>query len=234
MQKVGDINWLERNYRFQKISFSLDELIVLNATKTGKDITEFSKAVSRLVEDVFIPVAAGGGIKSLSDADLLFRSGADKVVLNTCIESNPLLVKEIVSKYGSQSIVACVDYKIVDGKPTVFVDDGSRALDVDLETHLSDIQRLEVGEIILNSIDKDGTGFGYDIDVICKYSGLVNVPLIIMGGAGNGQHLKEGLEFDGVSAVATANLFNFIGDGLPKARSFMIQSGANLARWDEH
>jgi cyclase len=231
LQKVGDINWLERNYKFQKISFSLDELIVLNATKTGKDITEFSKAVFRLVEDVFIPVAAGGGINSIADADLLFRSGADKVVLNSCIESNPQVVKEIVRKYGSQSIVACVDYKVVDGNPTVFVDDGSRALETDLENHLANIQSLEVGEIVLNSIDKDGTGFGFDIEVINKYSGLVDVPLIIMGGAGNGQHLKEGLELDGVSAVATANLFNFIGDGLPNARKGLLEAGMNLARW---
>lgn len=231
LQKVGDINWLERNYKFQKISFSLDELIVLNASKTGKDITEFSKTVSRLVGDVFIPVAAGGGIRSLSDADLLFRSGADKVVLNSCIDSNPLLVKEIVSKYGSQSIVACIDYKVVDGKPTVFVDDGSRALNTDLEAYLAYIQGLEVGEIVLNSIDRDGTGFGFDIEVINKYSELINVPLIIMGGAGNGQHLKEGIEIDGVSAVATANLFNFIGDGLPNARKLLIDNSINIANW---
>ncbi|MGF1881053.1 HisA/HisF-related TIM barrel protein [Vibrio splendidus] len=232
LQKVGDINWLERNYKFQKISFSLDELIVLNATKIGKDIVEFSKAVSRLVDDVFIPVAAGGGINSISDADLLFRSGADKVVLNSCIESNPQVVKEIVSKYGTQSIVACVDYKIIAGKPQVFVDNGSRALDADLDTYLAEIQNLEVGEIILNSIDKDGTGFGFDIEVINKYSSLVDVPLIIMGGAGNGQHLKEGLEIEGVSAVATANLFNFIGNGLPTARESLLEAGMNLARWE--
>ncbi|NOI60404.1 HisA/HisF-related TIM barrel protein [Vibrio coralliilyticus] len=232
LQKVGDINWLERNYKFQKISFSLDELIVLNATKTNKDIFEFSKVVSRLVNDVFIPVAAGGGIKSISDADLLFRSGADKVVVNSCIESNPQTVKEIVSKYGSQSIVACVDYKVIDGKPKIFVDDGSRAIDTDLDTYLTKIQKLEVGEIVLNSIDKDGTGFGFDIEVINTYSELIDVPLIIMGGAGNGQHLKEGLDSANVSAVATANLFNFIGNGLPKAREYMIGSGANLAQWD--
>ena len=233
LQNVGDINWLERNYKFQKISFSLDELIVLNATKTGKDIVEFSRVVSRLVDDVFIPVAAGGGINSISDADLLFRSGADKVVLNSCIKSNPQVVKDIVSKYGSQSIVACVDYKVVDGKATVFVDDGSRALDTDLETYLDEVQSLEVGEVVLNSIDKDGTGFGFDIDVISKFSGLVDVPLIIMGGAGNGQHLKEGLEIEGVSAVATANLFNFIGNGLPNARKHLLNNKMNLARWTD-
>ncbi|WP_322803498.1 HisA/HisF-related TIM barrel protein [Vibrio alfacsensis] len=231
LQKVGDINWLERNYKFQKISFSLDELIVLNATKIDKDIVEFSKAVSRLVDDVFIPVAAGGGINSILDADLLFRSGADKVVLNSCIYSNPQVVKDIVSKYGSQSIVACVDYKVIDGKPKIFVNDGSKALDVDLEAYLIDIQHLEVGEIILNSIDRDGTGFGFDIGVINKYSGLVDVPLIIMGGAGNGQHLKDGLKIEGVSAVATANLFNFIGNGLPNARQSLLEAGMNLARW---
>lgn len=233
LQKVGDISWLERNYRFQEISFSLDEIIVLNATKKSKDIVEFSKVVSRLVDDVFIPIAAGGGIYSVADADLLFRSGADKVVLNSCIESKPKVVKDIIRKYGSQSVVACVDYKVVDGEPVVFLENGSRQLESDMKSYIASLHDLNVGEIILNSIDKDGTGFGFDIEFIENCSDLVEVPLIIMGGAGNGQHLKAGLEITGVSAVATANLFNFIGDGFPKARNFMMRYGANLAKWSD-
>lgn len=233
LQRVGDINWLERNYKFQKISFSLDELIVLNTSRENKDINEFSKVVSRLVDDVFIPVAAGGGIRTLADADKLFLSGADKVVLNTPLYTDPQLIEDIVNKYGSQSLVASVDYKLIDAVPIVYINDGSLAINTTIEQYLSDIQDLGVGEVILNSIDKDGTGFGFDMQTISVLSQLLRVPLIIMGGAGNEKHLEDGLLLENVSAVATANLFNFIGNGLPNARRHMLNNNVNLARWDD-
>lgn len=231
LQRVGDINWLERNYKFQKISFSLDELIVVDATKNNKDIKKFSDAVKRLVTDVFIPVAAGGGIRQIEDAELLFNSGADKVILNSALYETPELVKNIIEKYGSQSLVASVDYKLVNDVPIIYIKDGSVPIGVSLDEYLIYLQELGVGEILLNSIQQDGTGFGFDIDTIQKHSQSISVPLLIMGGAGNEQHLLEGLSQDGVSAVVTANLFNFIGNGLPNARKYMLENNANLARW---
>jgi cyclase len=231
LQRVGDINWLERNYKFQKISFSLDELIVVDATKENKDIKKFSKAVKRLVDDVFIPVAAGGGIRELEDAELLFNNGADKVILNSALYDNPELAANIIEKYGAQSLVASVDYKIVDDKPIVFINDGSSAIPLALDEYLIFLQELGVGEILLNSIQKDGTGFGYDLSTIQEYGQSISVPLLIMGGAGNERHLLDGLKQNGVSGVVTANLFNFIGNGLPNARKFMLENNANLARW---
>lgn len=231
LQKVGDINWLEKNYQFQKISFSLDELVVLDATRGRKDTGGFAAAVTRLVEDVFIPVAAGGGIRSVADASLLFKSGADKIVLNTLLHEDPGAVKEISRIYGAQSIVASVDYKSAQGRREVYVNDGTKKIPVELSEYLERIQALNIGEIYLNSIDRDGTGFGYDLESIAAAGAKVRVPLIIAGGAGNGRHLSEGLRAANVSAVATANLFNFIGDGLPKARRELIAAGANVAEW---
>lgn len=232
LQRVGDINWLEKNYKFQKISFSLDELLVVDATKGAKDIEKFSAVVSRLVDDVFIPVAAGGGIRKIEDAELLFNSGADKVILNSPLYTNPALATEIINRYGSQSLVASVDYKIIAGLPVVHINDGSEPVPTSMADYLLYLEQLGVGEIVFNSIDKDGTGFGYDLENIEKYAKTINMPFIIMGGAGNERHLSEGLSVDGVSAVATANLFNFIGNGLPNARSYMLEHGANLARWE--
>jgi cyclase len=231
LQRVGDINWLERNYKFQKISFSLDELIVVDATKDNKDIKKFSEAVKRLVNDVFIPVAAGGGIRQLEDAELLFNNGADKVILNSALYETPELAKSIIEKYGAQSLVASVDYKLVDGVPIVYINDGSVPISMSLDEYLTYLEALGVGEILLNSIQQDGTGFGYDISTIQKYGQSISVPLLIMGGAGNERHLLDGLKQDGVSAVVTANLFNFIGNGLPNARKYMLENNANLARW---
>ena len=232
LQRVGDVDWLKTNYKFQNISFSLDELIVLNASRNKKNIEEFGAVVTRLVRNVFIPIAAGGGIRNMQDVELLFNSGADKVVLNSCLHDDPSLVKEIVQRYGSQSVIASIDYKLIDDHARVYIHDGSFEINKSMSNYLSHIGELGVGEILLNSIDKDGTGFGYDLASIKKYSNEINIPLIIMGGAGNENHLNEGLSIEGVSAVATANLFNFIGDGLPQARQFMLKEGANLAKWE--
>lgn len=231
LQKVGNLNWLERNYKFQNIAFSLDELIVLNATKENKSINEFATMISNLVDDVFIPIAAGGGIRSIEDAELLFNNGADKIVLNSLLIENPSIVSELVHKYGSQSIVACIDYKTAGDTNEVYIHDGTYKIETTLEEYIDYVLDLDVGEIYLNSIDKDGTGFGYDFDTIKRLEKNITRPLIIAGGAGNESHLIEGLQVEGVSAVATANLFNFIGDGLPKARKKIIDSDENIARW---
>lgn len=232
LQKVGDLNWLEKNYKFQKIAFSLDELIVLNATKEKKSIKEFASMVSNLVDDVFIPIAAGGGIKTMEDAELLFNNGADKIVLCSLLVENPGLVTQLVQKYGSQSIVACIDYKSLNGVNKVYIHDGATKIDLEFEEYIKYVIGLDIGELYLNSIDKDGTGFGYDLETINSVEKNISVPLIIAGGAGNESHLMEGLKLESVSAVATANLFNFIGDGLPNARIKIIESGENIARWD--
>ncbi|NQX55247.1 imidazole glycerol phosphate synthase subunit HisF [Pedobacter panaciterrae] len=232
LQKVGNLTWLERNYKFQEIAFSLDELIVLDATKGKKSIEMFATTISKLVNDAFIPIAAGGGIRSVEDAELLFRSGADKIVLNSILLEDPVLVEVLVKTYGSQSIVASVDYKLNNGTEEVYIHDGSVKIEMELEGYLKYIESLNVGEIYLNSIDKDGTGFGYDFITINNIKDKINLPLIIAGGAGNEKHLIDGLKLSGVSAVATANLFNFIGDGLPIARKHIINSGENIANWD--
>jgi len=205
LQKVGDINWLEKNYKLKDIAFSLDELVVLNASKKDKNINEFSKILSRLVDDVFIPVAAGGGIRCIEDAKTLFDSGADKIVLNSILFEDIKLVEKLVSLYGSQSIVASIDYKINNGIPDVMICDGATKLDMPLEKFIEHIQSLNIGEIYLNSISLDGTGFGYDFETIEKVYASIKTPLIIAGGAGNEKHLFEGLDLEYVNAVATAN-----------------------------
>ena len=231
LQKVGNLNWLAKNYKFQKIAFSLDELVVLNATKDIKDNKIFASMITDLVNDVFIPICAGGGIRTVEDAELLFNSGADKIIVNTILNENPSVVMALVKRYGSQSIVASIDYKTVNGINEVYTADGTIRIEYDLENYIRYIESLEVGEIYLNSIDKDGTGFGYDFETIQRLAKIVTKPLIIAGGAGNENHLIEGLEIDGVSAVSTANLFNFIGDGIPNARNKILKAGLNIVNW---
>jgi len=231
LQKAGNLNWLKRNYNFKEIAFSLDELIVLNASKGEKKIEEFAKILEGIVEDVFIPIAAGGGVRDIDDAKLLFNSGADKLVLNSLLYKNPDIVREIVKQYGSQSVIASIDYKTIDENNFIFINDGMQKIDMTLNQYIDYTQNLGVGELYLNSIDNDGTGFGYDFDTIDKVANTIKVPLIIVGGAGNESHLIQGLKREKVDAVATANLFNFVGNGLPNARKKIIEENLNIARW---
>lgn len=232
LQRVGDINWLEKNYRFKDIAFSLDEIVVLNVTKEEKNINVFAQAVERLVEGTYIPVAAGGGIRSVKDAELLFNSGADKIVLNSMLFEDASLIKELVKIYGSQSIVACIDYKLIDGNVEVYINNGTRKLDLNYQACLELLAELKVGEVYLNSIDRDGTGFGYEYGLVNLTYEYLRVPIIIAGGAGNEKHLLESLAMREISAAATANLFNFVGDGLPNARNYILEMGGNIANWN--
>jgi len=231
LQKVGNLRWLEKKYKFQDIAFSLDELIILNASKKYKNMTVFAETLSNLVDDVFIPIAAGGGIRSMEDAKTLFDNGADKIVLNTILYTDKDLVENLIKQYGSQSIIASIDYKKINNINKVYVNGGTEELDIELNEYIKYVEGLNIGEIYLNSIDRDGTGFGYDFETIDKVSKNMKIPLIIAGGAGNENHLMEGLERGKIDAVATANIFNFIGNGLPNARKKIIGKNLNIARW---
>jgi cyclase len=233
LQKVGDLNWLENNYKFSKISHSIDELIIVNASRNSKSIIDFAHSLNKLVKNVFIPICAGGGISRIDDAEYLFQNGADKIVINSLLYNNPKIVKEIIQKYGSQSVVASIDYKVEDGKPSVYIENGQKKINLTIIDYLNYVQDIGIGEIYLNSINQDGTGFGYDFETINNVKGYLNVPLIIAGGAGNEKHLYEGILLDEVSAVATANLFNFMGNGLPIARKILISKNINLAIWQD-
>lgn len=226
LQKVGNIDWLEKNYHFQDIAFSLDEIVVLNASKGDKDLKDFATMLNRLVDNVFIPVAAGGGINSVEDAEVLFENGADKIVLNSALFEKPNIVSDIVGHYGKQSVIGAVDYINQD----VFIKNGVQKIDMPLDLYINYLVSLNIGEVYLNSIDQDGTGFGYDIDTIQRITSINKLPLIVAGGAGNEKHLLEAISMKNVDAVATANLFNFIGDGLPNARKYLIEKNCNMVQ----
>jgi imidazole glycerol-phosphate synthase subunit HisF len=140
LQKVGNINWLEKNYKFREIAFSLDELIVLNASKGEKDLNEFANILCKLVDDVFIPIAAGGGINSVEDAKLLFNNGADKLVLNSILYTNPELIRNLVKLYGSQSLIASIDYKIEEGIAKIYINDGTKIIDTTMSEYIKEIE----------------------------------------------------------------------------------------------
>ena len=234
LQKVGDFDWLKNNYDFSKISFSIDELMVLDVTRGPKDHKAFALTLSRLAQECFVPIAAGGGIREVHQAKDLLRSGADKIVVNSGLFNDPRLVGKLSSEFGAQAIIASIDFKLINDEYGVFISNGSELIPLDIDSVLSNIVTLPLGEIYLNSMTQDGTGQGLDLSVIKKIPKESQLPVILAGGVGNAHHLIQGLMIDEVDAVATANLFNFVGDGLTVARSEVIKSGIKLPIWKQN
>lgn len=231
LQRAGDIKWLKSNYNFKNIAFTIDELIVLDVSRGERNLERFCDHIKMIAEECFIPIAAGGGITSHRHARAILNAGADKLVVNTVFSKTPAFVRELVSMYGSQCIIASVDVKKRGSDFEIYIDNGSAKIGLTFSEYVEHILSQGAGEIYLNSMDEDGTGHGYLFDLLSQDL-KVNVPVIMAGGAGNWHHLFEGLEHDRVDAVATANLFNFIGQGFPNARKQLLSEGMNLAKWE--
>lgn len=233
LQKVGDLKWLQTNYNFSHISFSIDELIVLDVTRGEKNTEAFCGALKLLAEGCFVPIAAGGGVRTIEHARTLLRSGADKVVVNTPLYENNDVINELASEFGQQCVVASMDIKRApDGSYQAWSECGSKCLEGSASHWIELVANAAVGEIYLNSIDRDGTGQGYDLQLLDQLPLDMPKPVILAGGVGNATHLAEGLADPRVDAVATAHLFNFVGDGLKQARTSLIAGGIILPVWD--
>lgn len=234
LQQVGDITWLERNYNFRETALSIDELIVLNVERTRDSLDQFFEHVKKLNDDCFVPIAAGGGIRSVEDARNLLRSGADKVVINSVLHEDLGVVADLAAEFGKQCLVASIDAKRVDGIFRVFASNGSKMMKSDLATTLQEVSSMPIGEIYLNSMDRDGTGQGFDEDMLGVVPSNISVPLILAGGAGKPEHFATGLNDSRVDAVSTAHLFNFVGNGLQLSRDHLLSNGAPVVRWDSN
>ena len=176
-------------------------------------------------------IAAGGGIRKLSDGQLL-RSGADKVVLNSALFDDPKFVTELAQEFGQQCVVGSIDIKRGDDENYhIFTHNGMNLMHEQVGNLLGQLPEKSIGELYLNSINQDGTGQGYDLKLLDLIPQKLNFPTILAGGAGHSGHLVNGLLDERVDAVATAHLFNFVGDGLKKARDSVRLQDVDLAKW---
>jgi cyclase len=232
LQRAGSIDWLKRNYDFKNISFTIDELIILDVSRGPRDIDRFCDHIKQIGRECFIPIAAGGGVTAHDHARKIMGSGADKLVVNSALMKAPHFVRDLVSLYGSQCIIASIDARKHGDGYEMYIENGSVKVEGAFRDGVEKALGLGIGEIYLNSMDHDGTGHGYQFDLLEQLRDIVGVPVILAGGAGNWHHLHEGLRHSSVDAVATANLFNFIGQGFPKARQELLDGGANLAKWE--
>ena len=228
---MGDVNWLRESYGFSTIASSVDELVILDVSldRSPASRAQFLDAAGTIGELFFAPIAVGGRISNLTEARTALSVGAEKVVLNTALIDSRKDVLGIVEALGSQAVVGSVDLRRDNSSYRAFVADGHRAVPHDVPNYLEKVLQLGVGELLLNSIDQDGTGMGFDLDVLHLVPANCVVPIVIMGGAGTAEHLKIPLSLSAIDGVATGNLFNFVGDGLPAARARLIADGQPLA-----
>jgi cyclase len=233
LQRAGNFQWLEKNYRFSVISDAIDELIILNVSRTGKDFSSFCAAVEEVVRGAFVPVAVGGGVASVEHASLLLANGADKVVVNTALFDQPESVRELSKTFGSQCVIASIDYKKnEDGSTRVYKSNGTVFTELSVEEASNLAVSLGSGELLLRSMDRDGTGQGYDLEILDRVANLVKIPVIAAGGVGGSKNLSDWLLCERGFAACTANIFNFLGGGLIEARRVISAQGVPLASWE--
>jgi cyclase len=190
----------------------VDELIFLDITATKEKKVPNYEAISEVASECFMPFSYGGGIDSMEKMSLLFSIGVEKVVLNTILHSNLNLVKEAADRYGSQSIVASIDVKkSLFGKYEVFTHSGTINTKKDPIQFAIEMENAGVGEIIINSIDRDGVMKGYDIDLIKNITSKLDVPLIACGGAGTIDDLSKAVKEGHASAVGAGSMFIYHG-----------------------
>lgn len=197
-----------------------DELILLDYNATADKRPVNYKAIEEISGEAFMPMAYGGGIKSLDDAKRVFGSGFEKVILNSILFKDLKLINQIADIYGAQAVVGSVDFKkSLLGKSRVYSASGSKNSGQDPIAWCKTLQDSGVGEIMINSIDKDGTWEGYDLNVIQKVADSINVPLIACGGAGSVNDMKQAVGA-GASAVAAGSMFVFQKKGMGVLISF--------------
>jgi len=201
-----------------------DELVFLDISASPEARRTTLEMVSRVAETIFIPFTVGGGIRSVADAGAALRAGADKTAVNTAAVRDPSLVSRLAESFGSQCVVVAVDVKRIGGRLAVMVNGGREETSLEAVEWSRRLEALGAGEILLTSMDRDGTGEGYDLPLLEAVTRTVSIPVIASGGAGNLAHLAEALEA-GAHGVLAATIFHFKDSSLPRARAYLRERG---------
>ena len=201
-----------------------DELVFLDISASHEARQTTLEMVGRVAESIFIPFTVGGGIRAVADAGAALRAGADKVSVNTAAVRDPSLVSRLAESFGTQCVVAAVDVKRIGGRLAVMVNGGREETPLEAIEWVRRLEVLGAGEILLTSMDRDGTGEGYDLPLLSAASAAVSIPVIASGGAGRLEHLAEAFEA-GAHGVLAATIFHFQGSTLPEARAYLAGRG---------
>ena len=210
-----------------------DELVFLDITASAEDRDTIVHVVEEVASQVFIPLTVGGGIRTAADIRRMLNAGADKVAINTAAVTNPELVREAAERFGSQCIVVAIDAKRVSGEDDklrweVFTHGGRKATGLDVVKWAQKMVEYGAGEILLTSMDRDGTRDGFDLELTRAVSEAVEVPVIASGGVGNLDHLMVGIKEGGADAVLAASIFHFGQYTVGEAKNHLASQGIEM------
>jgi imidazole glycerol-phosphate synthase subunit HisF len=223
LRDAGDPVEIARRYDEQ----GADEITFLDITASSDERDLILHIIEAVASQVFIPLTVGGGVRAVDDVRRLLNAGADKVSINTSAVTNPQLVQDAASKYGSQCIVVAIDAKRSgDGKWEVFTHGGRKATGLDAVEWARNMERLGAGEILLTSMDRDGTRSGFDLVLTRAVSDAVTIPVIASGGVGGLQDLADGIRVGKADAVLAASIFHYGQHTVQEAKRFM--AGHNI------
>ena len=206
-----------------------DELAFLDITASSDARETIVDVIERVADQVFIPLTVGGGVRSVEDVRRLLNAGADKVSINTAAVEDPSLVERAARRFGSQAIVVAVDARAsAPGRWEVFTHGGRKARGLDAVEWAGRMASLGAGEILLTSMDRDGTKSGFDLALTRAVTRAVTIPVIASGGVGTVEHLAQGIEQGGADAVLAASVFHFGEIAIPDAKRFLASRGIEM------
>jgi cyclase len=224
LRDAGDPVEVAKSYEEQ----SADELVFLDITASAEERKIMIEVVERVAETIFIPFTVGGGVSSLEDIRRLLSAGADKVSINTAAVKNPQLIYESAKRFGSQCIVVAIDAKRSERGWEVYIHGGRTPTGLDAVEWAKRVEGLGAGEILLTSMDADGTKKGYDIELCRAVASAVSIPVIASGGAGTMEHFYEVFTKTNVDAALAASLFHFKEVSIPELKAYLKNKGVHV------
>jgi cyclase len=226
LASAGDPAELARRYNTEGI----DELVILDVTATLENRRALADTIRRVSAELFIPLAVGGGIRAEADAEAALDAGADKVALNSAALAQPTLITRLARRYGSQAVVVAIDAKRAEGRFAVFSRSGSAATGRDAVEWAREAADDGAGEILLTSIDRDGTRAGFDCEMTAAVSSAVAIPVIASGGAGTFAHFHDVFTAGLADAALAASIFHFQERGVAALKSYLHEHGVPVRR----
>ncbi|MFL2895823.1 MAG: imidazole glycerol phosphate synthase subunit HisF [Candidatus Pelagibacter sp.] len=202
-----------------------DEICFLDITASNENRDTIYEVVKRTSKKCFVPLTVGGGVRSIEDINKLLNCGADKVSINTAAVQNSKVVLESSKKFGSQCIVIAIDAKKKEKNWEIFTHGGRNSTGIDAIEYSKKMEECGAGELLVTSMDRDGTQVGYDIELMSKISSNVNIPVIASGGVGNLDHLVDGIKLGKASAVLAASIFHYGKHSIKEAKEYLDLKG---------
>jgi len=202
-----------------------DEICFLDITASNENRDTIYDVVERTSKKCFVPLTVGGGVRSVEDINKLLNCGADKVSINTAAVENPKIIEESSKKFGSQCIVVAIDAKRKNDKWEIFTHGGRNNSGINVLEFSKKMENSGAGELLVTSMDRDGTQVGYDNELMSKITALVNIPVIASGGVGNLDHLVDGIKLGNASAVLAASIFHYGKHSVKEAKEYLDSKG---------